>query len=96
MKTAKPERLFVFQCDKLLFTFYSHSQILSNLVRVGIDRTPRRVIIAITWFHQSKSNANFPIIFDVTYIHFEVLSFICFVCSYGRMLVYIKFMRNVF
>ena len=50
-----------------------------NLVRVGIDVALRRIVIAITWFHQRKSNANHLIIFDVICNHVEVIPFIYFV-----------------
>ena len=52
--------------------------LLFSLVHVGIDVTVRRVVITITWFHQSKLNANFPIIFDVIYNHIEFILFIYF------------------
>ena len=78
MKTAKPERLFVFQCDKFCFTFHSHSQILSNLVRVGIDITLHELLLHLRGSIEVKSNANFLIILDVIYNHVEVRLFICF------------------
>ena len=88
MKTTIPERLFVLQCDKFFFTLNSHSQILFNLVRVGIDVTLHELLLQLRGSIKVKSNANFPIIFDAIYNHVEFGLFICFLYPCSRMLVY--------